>query len=327
MSASRDEARETPSEAPPAKSPFPANERDTFPSLYYAIVPDAKEVARGLGYALLLHGSMSRDLDLVAIPWTAEAAEPEALVEAVRAKFQCWIGDCRLDAEEQVRRGGRDKPHGRRAWSLHLGGHAFIDLSVMPRARETPAQGSEALTLTLSRVLADLRNPPDPTDAGWKRLVLDGPAPHGFGSRVRVEWEEEEVACGLESEATFPGLVDNGYLLGLPGFSDPELDGVVHIPTPDGGEKSVPDAEWVTLLRLLVLPRVKRVTVFSLDARASRAAGDASGGGEAHSFRPCYPSGAPSLRSVCTKCRRGIWEIDPKQPCEPDARPAREGGE
>jgi hypothetical protein len=112
------------------KSAFPANERDTFPSLYYAIVPDAKEVARGLGYALLLHGSMSRDLDLVAIPWTGEAASAEELVEAIRFKFQCWIGGV------EIKGGMREKPHGRRAWSLHLGGHAFIDLSVMPRIAE-----------------------------------------------------------------------------------------------------------------------------------------------------------------------------------------------
>ena len=110
------------------KSPFPANERDTFPSLYFAIVPDAKAVARDLGYALLLHGSMSRDLDLVAVPWTDAAVPAEDLVEAIRAKFQCWIGGVEV-------KGGRDgKPHGRMAWSLMLGGHAFIDLSVMPRA-------------------------------------------------------------------------------------------------------------------------------------------------------------------------------------------------
>jgi len=114
------------------KSYFPAEERAAFPSLYFAIVPDAMEVARSMGYALLLHGSMSRDLDLVAVPWTTDAVRDEVLVEAIRAKFECWIGDCRLSASDQLARFG-SKPHGRRAWSLHLGGHAFIDLSVMPR--------------------------------------------------------------------------------------------------------------------------------------------------------------------------------------------------
>lgn len=31
------------------------------------------EVARGCGYAIGLHGSMKRDVDLIAVPWTDEA--------------------------------------------------------------------------------------------------------------------------------------------------------------------------------------------------------------------------------------------------------------
>lgn len=109
------------------KTPFPAEERAAFPSLYFAIVPDLLPIARGLGYALMVHGSVSRDLDLLAVPWVEEAAEPEVLVESIRAKFDAWLGSTGKPD------GSAPKPHGRRAWSIMLGGHAFIDLSVMPR--------------------------------------------------------------------------------------------------------------------------------------------------------------------------------------------------
>lgn len=111
---------------------FPAPERAAFPSMYWGIWPDMIPIARDLGYALAIHGSLSRDLDVIAIPWTDEAVDAETLVEAIRAKFDCWIGTGVTRKSD----GGEAKPHGRKAWSLHLGGHAFIDLSVMPRQEQ-----------------------------------------------------------------------------------------------------------------------------------------------------------------------------------------------
>lgn len=51
---------------------------------YAALVPLFAAVARPLGYAIAVHGSMRRDLDLVAVPWTDDAAPAENLVEAIR---------------------------------------------------------------------------------------------------------------------------------------------------------------------------------------------------------------------------------------------------
>lgn len=39
------------------------------PGLYAMYYEYLKEIAREYGYALLIHGSLNRDLDLVAIPW------------------------------------------------------------------------------------------------------------------------------------------------------------------------------------------------------------------------------------------------------------------
>ena len=42
----------------------------TFSPLYVVCFPALAEVARAHGYALMVHGTVARDLDLVACPWT-----------------------------------------------------------------------------------------------------------------------------------------------------------------------------------------------------------------------------------------------------------------
>ncbi len=51
------------------------------------IIKRAREVARTNGWAIGVHGSLSRDIDLIAVPWTDQACSTDALVEALRADF------------------------------------------------------------------------------------------------------------------------------------------------------------------------------------------------------------------------------------------------
>jgi hypothetical protein len=101
------------------------------------MIPHLTTVARIYGYAIGLHGSMNRDLDLIAVPWTESAAPAETLVEAIRDAVD---GSIRNDPPTQGNKydqqvsNPNDKPHGRRAWSIYFSGRRFyIDLSVMPR--------------------------------------------------------------------------------------------------------------------------------------------------------------------------------------------------
>lgn len=97
------------------------------------MIPELQRMARSLGYAIAVHGSLTRDLDLIAVPWIETASSEEELIEAV----------CHLVGGEIVRvpTPGWEgmvspgiKPHGRKAWSIYFSGHSFyIDLSVMPR--------------------------------------------------------------------------------------------------------------------------------------------------------------------------------------------------
>lgn len=98
-------------------------------ALYYlSLLDDIRAVARAFGYAIGLHGSLIRDFDLIACPWSETARPAEELVEAI-AKLVggAWNPNC-CEA----------KPHGRKAWlifispGLRLGTTPVIDLSVMP---------------------------------------------------------------------------------------------------------------------------------------------------------------------------------------------------
>jgi hypothetical protein len=94
----------------------------------YAIrLPIIRAVARRFGYAIGLHGSGQRDLDLIAAPWVETAHTAEELVEAVSLAVQGVVVDFPGMEKNPSRR-----PHGRLAWSIQIGAGRYIDLSVMP---------------------------------------------------------------------------------------------------------------------------------------------------------------------------------------------------
>lgn len=93
-----------------------------WPNVYCEMIPRIRDVAKQHGYAIGVHGSLVNDCDLMAMPWTDEASDPETMAEAVRALLDGWeANNCP----------GR-KPHGRLVWSFALDPTHYIDLSVMP---------------------------------------------------------------------------------------------------------------------------------------------------------------------------------------------------
>ena len=109
---------------------------------YKSVVPTVRRIARLHGYGLGVHGSMKRDLDLIAVPWVKRPKSPETMVIAIekalvkkpyRHTRKYWKEDG-LSA---------NKPHGRLAYSIPIAflsndfenptlRHAYIDLSVIP---------------------------------------------------------------------------------------------------------------------------------------------------------------------------------------------------
>lgn len=109
---------------------FPDDPKDDggkVPAMTYAwMIPVATRVARNLGYAIAVHGSMGRDLDLVAIPWVDGAVKP---MELARALAKGLGGLVRGDLEV--------KSHGRLATVIVFqDAWHYIDLGIMSPQKE-----------------------------------------------------------------------------------------------------------------------------------------------------------------------------------------------
>lgn len=124
---------------PPTRAPF-------YAAMYHGLC----ETARKHGYALAIHGTVTSDLDLVAIPWTAEAVSAEAVKDALMAHINACDYEGSLvrfgltpeqarQIAERSKADKEEKPHGRLAWNLYLDNGCKVDLSVMPRI-STPTQ-------------------------------------------------------------------------------------------------------------------------------------------------------------------------------------------
>lgn len=93
----------------------------------YPKLPDVqimRQLAKEVGYALAIHGTLERDLDLVAVPWVDEAVSQEELVEHIAQGI-----NARILCPEQ-------KPLGRYAVNLQIDGwYKLIDLSVAAKGK------------------------------------------------------------------------------------------------------------------------------------------------------------------------------------------------
>lgn len=81
------------------------------------------------GYAMMMHGSFTRDLDLLAVPWQEKVCKPEHLI--VRIVDAC---DLKIVGGEPTL-----KPHGRLVWTLMFNSFndpRFIDIGVITIQQE-----------------------------------------------------------------------------------------------------------------------------------------------------------------------------------------------
>lgn len=94
----------------------------------YPRIPDLEpliKLARSLGYAIAKHGSMERDVDLIAVPWVEEVVSSDELIYTLKRDLKLHqIGDIET------------KPNGRIALSLQFDSYTkTIDLSIMPKTK------------------------------------------------------------------------------------------------------------------------------------------------------------------------------------------------
>lgn len=111
--------------------------------MFAVLFEPLRSIARANGYNLVAHGSLVRDIDLIAVPWSEQAIPPVELANMIQSAAATLVGQ----AEERDRTyaaapeyfdAGQPgaKPFGRLCWSFWLHDRGpYIDLSVMPPER------------------------------------------------------------------------------------------------------------------------------------------------------------------------------------------------
>ena len=103
---------------------------------YETLIVALRYVAYRCGYALATHGSLKRDIDLVAVPWRDSAVDAHHLAGMLRMAAEAIVGTAR---EREGDKNPTEKPCGRLAWSFYLTHDdrgPYLDVSVMPIVRK-----------------------------------------------------------------------------------------------------------------------------------------------------------------------------------------------
>lgn len=102
-------------------------------SRYNELIPIIRAYARKKGYAIGVHGSLQRDLDLIAAPWGGRSISPRELMTGIMKKVKGFPSG----HSETI------KPCGRLSYSIMLPGkmmegkwiRGYIDISIMPKTK------------------------------------------------------------------------------------------------------------------------------------------------------------------------------------------------
>lgn len=86
------------------------------PSLYAFYFEVIKEIGKNYGYNIVLHGSINRDLDLIAIPWQEIIGDKMEMLNEIAKTLG---GDILVESDED-RKLLRNKFHGRECWVINL---------------------------------------------------------------------------------------------------------------------------------------------------------------------------------------------------------------
>jgi hypothetical protein len=102
---------------------------------YARIFTQARCIAWQYGYACVAHGSYTRDLDLLLVPWEDRAiANHDQLLKMIAQAAGLRFKDGKADIYESVP-DYTDKPQGRRSCSLYFPGFGdprWVDIGIMP---------------------------------------------------------------------------------------------------------------------------------------------------------------------------------------------------
>jgi hypothetical protein len=92
---------------------------------FAAMWEDFRNAALDCGWALGLHGSLNSDMDIMAMPWTAEAVTPAELIQNI---LNCFDDSIWKEKEYKPFTG---KPHGRIVYTISIFADFYLDISII----------------------------------------------------------------------------------------------------------------------------------------------------------------------------------------------------
>ena len=95
------------------------------PVFYACIFEDLRKAALGCGWAVGLHGSLSNDMDIMAMPWTEDATSVEVMIQE--------LSDCFTDSPFKDRHTipCYDKPNNRVVYTMNIWADFYLDINVI----------------------------------------------------------------------------------------------------------------------------------------------------------------------------------------------------
>lgn len=94
-------------------------------AFYASIYDDLRQVAMDCGWALGLHGSLSNDMDIMAMPWTEDAKPVEDMIQALS---NCFTDNPFKDVQTIPHYG---KPNNRVVYTMPIWGDFYLDINVI----------------------------------------------------------------------------------------------------------------------------------------------------------------------------------------------------
>lgn len=93
-------------------------------AFYACMWSDLRQAALDCGWALGLHGSLSSDLDIMAMPWTEDAKTVDVMI---RALCNCFTDN------ELMKPQVCERPNVRLVFSLSIWADFYLDINVIQR--------------------------------------------------------------------------------------------------------------------------------------------------------------------------------------------------
>ena len=96
-------------------------------AFYACILSDIKQAALSCGWAIGLHGSLTNDMDLMAMAWTEDAKSVEDMI--------LKISDCFTDNPFKDKHNipHKNKPNGRVVYTINIWADYYIDINVIDK--------------------------------------------------------------------------------------------------------------------------------------------------------------------------------------------------